>query len=154
MSAPSPQKRRETAKAIIREFGISVDGRSREAKALRRFRAQLIQHIGGSPSVAQEAMIQSICQLRLRLLALDQSFARRGTMTETESRHYRGWTSTYHAALKEIGPDAVPTFSPMALHWPRTRSRCYRMQSGTRVGLELSLRSRSMRLSADPMKTA
>jgi hypothetical protein len=108
MSARCPQKRRETAKALVREFGITVDGRSREARALRRFRAQLIAHVGGNPNVAQEALIQSICQLRLRLLALDQSFARLGTMTETESRHYRGWTSTYHAVLRDIGLDAAP----------------------------------------------
>jgi hypothetical protein len=69
MSALCPQKRRETAKALVREFGITIDGRSREARALRRFRAQLIEHVGGKPNVAQEALIQSICQLRLRLLA-------------------------------------------------------------------------------------
>jgi hypothetical protein len=108
MSAQCPQKRRETAKALVREFGITIDGRSRAARAMRRFRAQLIAHIGGNPNVAQEALIQSICQLRLRLLALDQSFATHGTMTETDSRHYRGWTSTYHAALREIGLDAAP----------------------------------------------
>jgi hypothetical protein len=39
---------------------------------------------------------------------VDQSFARRGTMTETESRHYRGWTSTFHAALRELGLAAAP----------------------------------------------
>jgi hypothetical protein len=108
MSAQCPQKRRETAKALIREFGITIDGRSRAARAMRRFRAQLIAHVGGNPNVAQEALIQSICQLRLRLLALDQSFATTGRMTETESRHYRGWTSTYHAALREIGLEAAP----------------------------------------------
>jgi hypothetical protein len=112
MSAPCPQKRRDTAKALVREFGITIDGRSREARALRRFRAQLIAHVGGNPNVAQEAMIQSICQLRLRLLALDQSFARLGTMTETESRHYRGWTSTFHAALRDLGLEAAKDRKP------------------------------------------
>jgi hypothetical protein len=114
MSAGCPQKRREFAKAMVREFGITVDGRSREAKALRRFRAQLVEHVGGKPNVAQEALIQSICQLRLRLLALDQSFAKRGVMTETESRHYRGWTSTYHAALRELGME--PARAPRQPH--------------------------------------
>jgi hypothetical protein len=112
MSAPSPQKRRETAKQMIREFGVTVDGRSRAAKALRRFRAQLIQHVGGSPSIAQEALINSACQIRLRLLALDQSFATHGTMTETESRHYRGWTQNYHAALRDVGLEAAPQPKP------------------------------------------
>jgi hypothetical protein len=107
MSAPCPRKRRDTAKALARQFGITVDGRSRAARALLRFRADLVAHVGGKPSVAQEALIQSVCQLRLRLLALDQSFAQRGTMTETESRHYRGWVSSYHAALRDLGLDAA-----------------------------------------------
>src|SRR5271169_5875009 len=100
MSAPCPPQPREVAKQSRREFGIIIDGRTREAQGLRRFRKQLVEHVGGTPSVAQEALISSICQLRLRLLALDQSFATRGTMTETESRHYRGWVSSYHAALR------------------------------------------------------
>jgi len=37
------------------------------------------------------------------------SRARRGTMTETESRPYRGRTSTYHAALRELGMEATPS---------------------------------------------
>jgi hypothetical protein len=30
-------------------------------------------------------------------------------MTETESRPYRGRTSTYHAALRELGMEATPS---------------------------------------------
>ncbi|GAN78295.1 hypothetical protein [Acidisphaera rubrifaciens] len=108
MSAQCPRKRRATAQALAREFGITVDGRSRQARALRRFRADLVAHVGGKPNAAQEALIASLCQLRLRLLALDQSFATRGAMTETESRHYRGWVSTFHAGLRELGLDAAP----------------------------------------------
>jgi hypothetical protein len=103
VSAPCPPKRRETAKALRREFGITIDGRSRQAQALRRFRAQLIAHVGGQPSITQDALIASVCQLRLRLLALDESFAAQGRMTETESRHYRGWVQSYHRALAELG---------------------------------------------------
>lgn len=103
MSALCPNKRRETAKALRREFGITIDGRSRQAQALRRFRAQLVEHVGGQPTVTEEALISSICQVRLRLLALDESFARTGRMTETESRHYRGWVQSYHRALTDLG---------------------------------------------------
>jgi hypothetical protein len=100
---------------MVRQFGITVDGRSREARALLRFRADLVKHVGGNPNVAQEALIQSVCQLRL--LALDQLFARHRTMTETESRHYRGWTSTYHAALPELGLEAAPAPKPSHCEW-------------------------------------
>jgi hypothetical protein len=122
MSAQCPPKRRETRKAIVRAFGVTVDGRSREARALLRFRTQLVQHVGGSPNVAQEALINSLCQLRLRLLALDQSFAQRGTMTETESRHYRGWVQTFHAGLRDIGLDPAAAPKDTRPFWERLPS--------------------------------
>jgi hypothetical protein len=104
---------------MVREFGVTVDGRSRAAKALRRFRAELIAHVGGSPSTIQQALINSACQVRLRLLALDQSFATHGTMTETDSRHYRGWTQTYHAALRDLGMEAAPPPKDTRPFWER-----------------------------------
>jgi hypothetical protein len=112
MSAQCPKKRRETAKALRREFGITIDGRSRQAQALRRFRAQLVEHVGGQPTVTEEALISSICQLRLRLLALDESFARLGRMTETDSRHYRGWVQSFHKALLDLGLKEPPAAKP------------------------------------------
>jgi hypothetical protein len=112
MSAQCPPKRRETAKALRREFGITIDGRSRQAQALRRFRTQLVAHVGGQPSITEEALIASVCQLRLRLVALDENFAARGQMTETESRHYRGWVQSYHRALVELGLDARKAAAP------------------------------------------
>jgi hypothetical protein len=108
MSASSPRKRRETAKFNAKTFGVHVDGRSRAAMAMRRFHADLVAHVGGNPSVAQRALITSLCQVRLRLLALDQSFATKGHMTETESKHYRGWTQTFHSGLRELGLEAAP----------------------------------------------
>jgi hypothetical protein len=64
-----PERVRKSAESLPKRWSESSvspsDGRSREAKALRRFRAQLVEHVGGKPNVAQEALIQSISQLRL-----------------------------------------------------------------------------------------
>src|SRR4051812_15006361 len=47
------------------------DGRSAEAQYLRRIRAELRQHVGGAPTIAQKLLIDRVAHTALRLHALD-----------------------------------------------------------------------------------
>ena len=58
--------------------GKVVDGRTREAKLLRQTREALLDHLGSAPTITQTLLIERICELRLKLVAIDRSFASRG----------------------------------------------------------------------------
>jgi hypothetical protein len=49
-----------------------ADGRSAEAQYLRRIRADLRQHVGGAPTIAQRLLIDRIAHTTLRLHGLDR----------------------------------------------------------------------------------
>src|SRR3954467_5916782 len=46
-----------------------TDGRSAEAQYLRRIRAELRQHVGGAPTIAQKLLIDRVAHVALRLHA-------------------------------------------------------------------------------------
>lgn len=48
-----------------------TDGRSAESRYLRRIRADLRQHVGGAPTIAQRLLIDRVAHTALRLHALD-----------------------------------------------------------------------------------
>jgi hypothetical protein len=48
-----------------------TDGRSAEAQYIRRLRAELRQHVGGAPTIAQRLLIDRVVNIALRLHALD-----------------------------------------------------------------------------------
>src|SRR4051794_41694662 len=48
-----------------------TDGRSAEAQYLKRLRADLRQHVGGAPTIAQKLLIDRVAHTALRIHALD-----------------------------------------------------------------------------------
>jgi hypothetical protein len=67
-----------------------IDGRSREAKLVRYTRNALIDHCGGDPNAVQTAMIDQVCQLTLRIQAMDRKFAESGEQTDhLDFAHHR-----------------------------------------------------------------
>jgi hypothetical protein len=46
-----------------------LDGRSAEGRVVRQLEAELTEHVGGSPSVAQKLLIERIIKMRWQLVA-------------------------------------------------------------------------------------
>ncbi len=77
--------------------------RTREALAAKRFRAELIAHVGGTPSVTQAALIERIVQLQLHLAVMDRRFAATHTMSDHAGRQYLAWANSVARMLAQLG---------------------------------------------------
>ena len=80
-----------------------VDGRSREARFLKLIRADLAEHLGGSPSATQRALIERAAWLSLRVAQLDGKIANGHNFTEHDSRTYLSWVNSLSRCLRELG---------------------------------------------------
>jgi hypothetical protein len=90
-----------------------LDGRSREARLKAAFKADLLQHIGGRPTIPQALMIEQAANLQLRISLMDARFAATNTMGDGEQRHYRAWVNTLANVLSKLGPaPAQPQEAP------------------------------------------
>jgi len=80
-----------------------LDQRSREARLMREFRAELVRHVGGKPSTVETGLIERAAQLQLRLAIFDARFAELGEMTEHDSRTYLAWSNSLARTLAVLG---------------------------------------------------
>src|SRR5579875_1264234 len=71
-----------------------IDRRTKIGRALTAFRTSLAQHVGGSPSGTQRAIIEQAAQLRARLLVMDARFTASGEMSAHDSRTYLAWANS------------------------------------------------------------
>lgn len=83
-----------------------LDQRSREYRLLRRFREELVAHVGGKPSVVETALIERAAQLQLRLAIFDAKFVEKGEMTDHDARTYLAWSNSLTRTLGELGLEA------------------------------------------------
>ena len=90
-----------------------VDGRSREGRFLKSVCAELTEHLGGSPSATQRALIERAAWLSLRVAQLDAKMARTDGFTDHDSRTYLAWTNSLTRCLRELGlkPISAPARS-------------------------------------------
>jgi hypothetical protein len=100
MTRPMTQNRANALKTI--------DGRTREGRALRDLRAQLIQHVGGKPSVTQKALIERACMLALHVAKMEARAAEGRVMSEQDSRQYLAWSNSYTRTLRQLGTKGAP----------------------------------------------
>lgn len=84
-----------------------LDGRRRESRLMRDTRAELVQHVGGSPSAVQRRLIDRAATLALRLALMDAK-APDGGMSERDAREYLCWNNAYVRTLRELGMQAAP----------------------------------------------
>jgi hypothetical protein len=89
-----------------------VDGRLAEAKLMARVRAELTQHLGGSPSATQRILIDRAAALSLRIHLMDRESARSGGMSERNGRQYLAWSNALTRVLKQIGLKGVADKPP------------------------------------------
>lgn len=85
-----------------------LDQRSREYRLLRRFRDELVTHIGGTPSAVETALIERAAQLQLRLAIFDAKFVEKGEMSDHDVRTYLAWSNSLTRTLGELGLKAAP----------------------------------------------
>ena len=98
----------------------SVDGRSAEGRFLAVSRAELVAHLGGSPSTAQLLLIDRIGFLRLRLAKLDERMVRDGDLSEADAKAYLGWSNCLTRAVRQLGLKGAPEKAPsLAEHLAR-----------------------------------
>jgi hypothetical protein len=95
-------------------IGDLVDGRSAQGRFIRHLEAELVAHVGGSPSIAQKLLIDRIIKLRLQLDALDDKLAA-GTWTPHDQRTYGALLNAHRLSLRELGlrPAAAAPVDPM-----------------------------------------
>jgi hypothetical protein len=91
-----------------RDTLVKVDGRTREARLMRETRAELTAHVGGSPTIAQRALIEQATNLRLRIAVLDKRFADSREYSEADTRTYTTLSNALGRVLSRLGLDAAP----------------------------------------------
>jgi hypothetical protein len=100
--------------------GDRIDGRSREGKFLRRVEAELVAHVGGSPSFAQSLLIRRAARSMLQLELLDAKMSS-GSWTAHDARTQGGLNNAVRLTLRELGikPPKVERVSPLAAHFAK-----------------------------------
>src|SRR5258708_4162290 len=80
-----------------------VDGRTREAKLLRRVRAELTEHVGGSPTAVQRMLIERCAWLSIRLAMLDKKIESGKDFTQVDSNTYLAWNNSLVRTMARLG---------------------------------------------------
>ena len=75
-------------------------------------RRDLVAHVGGNPSATQSAIIEQVCQIRLRLAAMDRQFAETGMLSEHSGRQYLAWANSSARLLTKLGLKGVAERGP------------------------------------------
>ncbi len=87
-------------------------GKSREGEMYRRVVRQLIAHVGGSPSHAQELVIARIAWLQVHLARIDERAMADGGLSPHASREYLAWSNTIARLVCRLGLRGAPERQP------------------------------------------
>ena len=68
---------------------------------VRHLEAELIAHIGGSPTIAQRLLIERVIKMRLQLDGLDAKLMKSG-WTAHDTRTYGGLANAYRLTIREL----------------------------------------------------
>ena len=79
---------------------------------MQKVRKELIDHVGGSPSATQRALIERAVNLTVRIALMDQRFAESGQQTEHDSRTYLAWSNTLTRTIRQLGMKSVGNSAP------------------------------------------
>lgn len=92
-------------------IGSSLDGRSTMGRFVRDLEKQLIDHVGGNPSITQRLLIERMIKVRIQLDLLDEKLAS-GEWTPHDSRTYGGLLNAYRLTAREIGMKPTSATGP------------------------------------------
>lgn len=79
------------------------DGRSVEARLLKKVRADLTAHLGGYPNLAQQLLIERAARLSLRLFELDRQLNEGEDLTATDHQHYANAEANLTKVISALG---------------------------------------------------
>ena len=87
----------------------SQDGRSADARLMRRTRAELIRHVGGKPTATQAAIVDQIAWLTLYVTRMNrQALETGGVHSDHAAKQFLAYQNSLTRALARLGLDAVP----------------------------------------------
>lgn len=91
-----------------------LDGRTKEAALMRRVRAELIEHVGGEPSVTQRLLIERCAVLALRIAQIDAKIIAGEALTLHDNNHAIAWHNAYRRTVALLGIEpAAKSADPM-----------------------------------------
>jgi hypothetical protein len=85
-----------------------IDYRTNEGLIVKRFRQQLMDHIGGSPNTIQAELIERSVWLKLRILLLDKKIAEQKEFTLPDGNYYLSWVGHLRRNLTALGIKPPP----------------------------------------------
>lgn len=92
---------------------IRMDGRTREARILRKVKADLAEHVGGRPTATQKAIIDRAAWLSLHLAQLDaRAVEAGGVLSERDARQYLAWSNALTRTVARLGPGKAREAAP------------------------------------------
>jgi hypothetical protein len=95
-------------------IGDQFDGRSREGKFLRKFEAEMVEQLGGSPSFAQMSLIRRGARTLLQLELLDKKFSS-GNWTVLDGNVQGGLANNFRLTMRELGIKVAPASKKQTL---------------------------------------
>jgi hypothetical protein len=98
----------------------AIDGRSREGRYLAAVRAQLVAHLGGSPSAPQRMIVDRLAVVALRLALFDEKIIA-GSLTDNDARTYGALHNSFRLLIREIGLKAADARPSLAETFARRR---------------------------------
>jgi hypothetical protein len=85
-------------------MGDFIDGRSWEARFLKRYEKMLVKHVGGKPSLVQRALITRCARVALHLELMDQRSLRDGHVFGVhDHNYYVSWSNSLARLLARLG---------------------------------------------------
>jgi len=82
---------------------IAVDGRSERGRFIRALEKELVEHVGGKPSIAQRLLIDNIVRQRLQLDLLGERLASGANWTPHDGRTFAALQNSFRLSLRELG---------------------------------------------------
>ena len=79
--------------SIADRSAMTLDGRSKEGKFLRRCESELARHVGGNPNFPQKLLIRRAARAMLRLELFDTKMVK-GNFTTHDAHVYGGLSNT------------------------------------------------------------
>jgi hypothetical protein len=85
-----------------------LDGRTQLAKRAKCLREELVQHVGGSPSATQKALIQQAVMLQMRIDMMDSATMEGLAMNSGDDRRYLAWANSLTRLMRQLGQKSAP----------------------------------------------
>jgi hypothetical protein len=94
----------------------SVDKRTKAGRLLRQTRADLVDHLGGNPTVAERLIIDSASLKAMRLYLLSEKFLAGGDIGQDTDHNALAWLNSLRLDLSALGlakriRDVTPTLA-------------------------------------------